>query len=119
MLSTFGKELRKLRIEHELNLGDLGEMLKCSPAFISAIERGVKAVPPGFLSVLVDKLKLTSEEVRRLDSAAAMQMKDSLNIAVGKQTDRAKELAVAFARRFETLSEQEIDQMFSVLGSKK
>lgn len=119
MLSTFGKALRKIRIEHEMNLGDIGDLLGCSAAFVSAIERGVKAVPPGFLSQLAIKLSLTNEEIRSLDSAAAKQTRDSISITLSNKSDRAKELAVAFARRFETLSEPEIAAMLTDLNKRK
>lgn len=107
MLTNFGKALRKIRIEHEVTLGDLGELLNCSASFISALETGKKAVPPNFLNDISKQLKLSTAEQMELTRAAALQVKE-VSLGLNNRSDKAKELAVAFARRFETMSEEEI-----------
>lgn len=107
MLTNFGKALRKIRIEHELTLGELGKKMDCSAAFLSAIETGKKPVPLNFLKELGVNLNLTQAEQRELAQAAAMQARE-VSVDLSNRTDKAKELAVAFARRFETMSEEEI-----------
>lgn len=116
MLTNFGKALRKIRIEHEVTLGDLGELLSCSASFISALETGKKAVPPNFLNDIAAKLRLTMDEQIQLTQAAALQVKE-VSLGLNNRSDKAKELAVAFARRFETMSEEEIAKALSSLNS--
>jgi len=115
MLTEFGKALRILRIEHGLTLGDLGKLLGKSPTFLSAIETGKKSVPPTFLNELKVKLKLNDLEVRKLESAAAKQAKE-ISMGLTQRSDRARELAVAFARRFETMSDDEVDEVLDGLN---
>lgn len=107
MLTNFGKTLRKIRIEHELTLGDLGEIMQCSAAFISALETGKKTVPVNFLADLGKKLDLDEGEQRELLQAASMQAKE-VSVNLTNRSDKAKELAVAFARKFESMDEHEI-----------
>lgn len=107
MLTNFGKALRKIRIEHEVTLGELGERLGCTASFISALETGKKAVPPNFLNDIAKELKLAIQEQIELTQAAALQVKE-VSLGLSNRSDKAKELAVAFARRFETMSEEEI-----------
>lgn len=115
MLTEFGKTLRMMRIAHgNKTLGDLGEMLGVSAAFVSAIETGKKSVPPSFINQLQAKLSLDADEVRRLEVAAAKQAKE-ISMGLHDRTDRARELAVAFARRFENMSDAEVEKVFNQL----
>lgn len=115
MLTEFGRTLRMMRIAHgNKTLGDLGEMLGVSAAFVSAIETGKKSVPPSFLNQLKVQLNLDAEEVRRLEVAAAKQAKE-ISMGLHDRTDRARELAVAFARRFESMSDAEVEKVFDRL----
>lgn len=115
MLTEFGKTLRMMRIAHgNKTLGDLGQMLGVSATFISAIETGKKSVPPSFLNQLKAHLNLSELEVRQLEVAAAKQAKE-ISMGLNDKTDRARELAVAFARRFENMSDAEVERTFSRL----
>lgn len=115
MLTEFGKTLRMMRIAHgNKTLGDLGEMLGVSATFVSAIETGKKSVPPSFINQLQAKLDLDADEVRRLEVAAAKQAKE-ISMGLHDRTDRARELAVAFARRFENMSDAEVEKVFNQL----
>lgn len=81
---------------------------------MSAIETGKKSVPPSFINQLQVKLNLNAEEVRRLEVAAAKQAKE-ISMGLHDRTDRARELAVAFARRFENMSDAEVEKVFNQL----
>ena len=58
--TLYGKALRKLRVEHEFTLKALSEKLdeELSPAYLSAIEIGKRAIP----HELSDKVKERSVE---------------------------------------------------------
>ena len=115
MLTEFGKTLRMMRIAHgNKTLGDLGEMLGVSATFVSAIETGKKSVPPSFITQLKNQLNLNADEVRQLEGAAAKQAKE-ISMGLHDKTDRARELAVAFARRFENMSDAEVEKAFTQL----
>lgn len=119
MLTEFGKALRIMRIEHgNKTLGDLGKLLGVSATFISAIETGKKSVPPTFLNELKLKLNLNDLEMRKLERAAAKQAKEISMGGLSQRSDRARELAVAFARRFETMSDDEVVEVLNGLNSR-
>ena len=115
MLTNFGKLLRKLRIDHVLTLGGLGELTGVSAAFISSMETGKRAVPASFLENLAGKLHLAAETNGELSRAAAQQAKKATLNLVNK-SDKAKELAVAFARRFESMSDEEVRKLLGNTG---
>lgn len=115
MLTEFGKTLRTMRIAHgNKTLGDLGELLGVSATFISAVETGKKSVPPSFITQLKNELNLDNSEVRQLEIAAAKQAKE-ISMGLHDRTDRARELAVAFARRFEHMSDAEVERVLNQL----
>lgn len=115
MLTEFGKKLRTLRIEHGKTLSDLGNLLDLSSAFISAIETGRKSVPAGFARKVADVLGLNTQEASELDRAASKSVA-AINLPLEGRSDHAKELAVAFARRFETMSDADVKKLLGDLG---
>ena len=119
MLTDFGKALRKLRIDYSLTLGGLGELLGVSAAYLSAVETGRKPVPSTLLPKLQSKLRLGEADVRGLEVAAAKQMNEVVVGLGNHRSDRAKELAVAFARRFDTMDAEEVEKMLAQLDRLK
>lgn len=119
MLTEFGKSLRKLRIDHDLTLGALGEKLGVSAAFLSAIETGKKPVPTSLLHQLQSLLNLNEAQMKQLERAASASMNEVVVGLRGRRSDKARELAVAFARRFETLSNEEVEAMLRQLDKVK
>lgn len=119
MLTEFGKALRKLRIDYSLTLGGLGELLGVSAAYLSAVETGRKPVPSTLLPKLQSHLQLGEADVKGLEVAAAKQMNEVVVGLGSHRTDRAKELAVAFARRFETMNAEEVEKMLAQLDRLK
>lgn len=116
MLTEFGKKLRALRIQHGKTLFDLGGMLNLSTAFLSAVETGRKAVPAELASRIAQALQLSLAEAQDLERAAAKSV-STVNLTLEGRSDRAKELAVAFARRFDSMSDADVKALLENLGS--
>jgi transcriptional regulator with XRE-family HTH domain len=117
MLTPFGKELRKLRIDREMRLGEMAKLLEVSAAFLSAVETGKKSVPEAMVSEIGKALKLKSEQVARLKQAAAASV-ISVRIELREADTEARELAVGFARRFPDLTEQQKQALQKLLFDK-
>jgi len=115
MLSQFGKLFRKMRIDRDLTLGDVAERVGVRPAFVSAIETGRKPAPPSFLEAVTKQFGLSENESKQLTAAAAAQAKEVTMVLNGR-SDQAKELAVAFARKFESISEDDIARLLGQLS---
>ena len=47
MITRFGKELRKIRIDHGEILKDMAEKLQVTPSFLSSVEVGKKKCSDG------------------------------------------------------------------------
>lgn len=104
MLTNFGKALRKLRIDHGEFLKDMAATLGVTVAYLSAVENGKREVPDHWIDVLADKYFLDSNEKKELQDYA-YENKDSIKIDLSGIEKEEREMALAFARSFKTLSE--------------
>lgn len=118
MLTDFGRELRKLRVDRGLRLLDLAEKTGVSVPMLSAVETGRRAVPDGFIAKLARALALNQGQVRSLENALAVQ-NDSVEIPLSmNRHDRSRDLAFAFARNFGNFDQKAIDELLKSIENK-
>lgn len=114
-MTNLGRFLRKLRIDHDEILFDMAQRLEVSPSFLSAVENGKKTPPVGWIDQITDQYNLDlsqQEELRNLLSDAVSQIR--LNLS--NQTIEKRDLAFAFARRFESMSSEETEAVLKILN---
>ena len=75
-LTEFGKTLRKARIDHDISLKDLADLLNLSPAFLSGVETGRKAVNPSLINKITSVMNLSKTESDELNIAASKTLKE-------------------------------------------
>lgn len=117
MLTVFGKEVRKLRLDRGMIMKSMADMLGVSSAYLSSIEHGDKPIPKNFISRLAEALELTPEEIERLESAA----KDSsteVSINVSGLPVSKQRVANSFARALDRLTEKDIEEIKGILERK-
>jgi len=118
MLTSLGKFLRKLRIDKGEILKNMAETLGVSSAFLSAVENGKKKMPSSWH----DKLSVAysfSEEQRESLKKAVMESNDTVEINIQNATRDGKELAISFARQFDSLDEETSKKIFNLLKEHK
>lgn len=112
MLTPFGKEIRKYRIDLEVSLKDMAERLGVTSAFLSALESGKKPIPEPFIGKVAAFFDI--KDFKHLkELAEASQPKLTIGL-VGKNA-KAREVAAVFARSFDTMSEKELDTLLKSL----
>jgi len=116
MSKDLGKELRKIRIDAGERLLDMADHLGMSVAFLSAIETGRKQPPMDFSTKLFKSYKLEPTLATRIVQLCA-RARDNFTLAASTplQRDTAAELAMGFAR----LSDDELNRIRMIMGSKK
>ncbi|MND50730.1 Helix-turn-helix domain protein [compost metagenome] len=112
--TAFGKYLRGLRLENEILLKDMADVLNVSSAYLSSLELGKKSVPDSFVTKIVDEYGLNSNEAADLRHAATLSQPSVKIDLVGKQNDD-REIVMSFARRYESLSEESKKQLKKLL----
>lgn len=115
MTTEFGKVLRKIRVDRDMTLADLADLLSVSAAFLSALETGKKPVPPTFVSKLTAALDLTGEVATSLSETAAKSRSKAVVIPLDGKDAFSKRLAVAFARRLDNMPSREVQELLKLL----
>lgn len=111
MLTDFGRLLRQHRIERSVTLGEIGKATGVTASFVSAVETGKKTAPTEFINKAGKSMQLAACEIEELQRAAYRGFTE-VRLPLKGRSDREKELVMAFARRFESMSEQEVAKIF-------
>jgi hypothetical protein len=115
MSTALGKELRKLRIDHDERLLDMADRVGKSASFISAVEVGKKSPPVGFEDLVIKAYGLTAGAAEALKRAADASRKAFLlepSSALGRDT------AGLLARKINTLSDEQLKEIQAILGGR-
>lgn len=114
MVTSFGKTLRKLRIDRGMVLKNMADMLGVSSAYLSAIELGKRSIPDSLIHSLATNFKLSDQELETLKRQAELSQ-PSLKVDMSNTEDQNKELMLAFARKFKGLSPEQVDKLNEML----
>lgn len=117
MLTNFGKALRKMRIDHEEYLKDMAGKLNVTVAYLSAVENGNREVPDAWIDKLTEIYHLSVEERKELQNYA-YEKKTNIKIDIAGIQQEERDLALAFARSFRSLSNEEIKTMREIFKNR-
>ena len=119
MLTSLGKFLRKLRLDSDELLRDMAEKLDMPSSTLSAIETGKRKPPRGFADKVKKAYSLADESEQELYSSASEASGWSIGIDASSFTQKDQKTAVAFARRFSDLNDEDKDRIWSILNKGK
>lgn len=116
MITDFGKELRKIRIDRDERLLDMANKIKKSSAFISAVEVGKKSPPQGLEEIISRIYQLSVEATNSLRSAADRARK---SFTLEPETMLGRDAAGLMARKMNELSSEQLNEICKILKSNK
>lgn len=115
MLTPFGKFVRKLRIDQGHLLKDTADVLGVTSSYLSAVEKGKKAVPSEWIAKIALAYKLTSEQKAELTELAT-ESAPVINLEMPSGTDDQTRKAVAmFARRINSLDKEALARIMALM----
>jgi HTH-type transcriptional regulator, competence development regulator len=114
LLTPFGIELRKLRVENRKRIFDLADDLDVSSSSISAWETGRRDVPPEKVDRIGELFKLTNEELHKLKEAATVSRR---RIIIEANSTEAREFANAVKLRVNSLSPDTLRELLRYFRS--
>lgn len=115
-ITNIGKELRKLRLDLGITLFDMAQRIAMSTGMLSSIETGRKPAPVDFVDRLALEFDAVAKEQGKYE-LLALQTRSEVKVRLDSRP-HANELACAFARKFETLSDKEIAEMMALFKRK-
>jgi len=116
MTSVIGKQLKKIRVDHDERLLDMANRLGKSSAFVSAIEVGKKTPPQGFEEKIIRAYDLdegTANDLRRAADAA----RDEFTIEPASEAVR--DTVGMLARKINTLPDQKLQDIQAIVEGNK
>lgn len=114
MITQFGKFCRKLRIEREEILKDMSDKLGVTSAYLSSVENAKRNVPKDWEEKL-SKIYDLSEEQRKELKIAIINTKEEVTLKFNTKDKARQEFAVQLARKFDTLTKDEISKISEIL----
>lgn len=115
MLTDLGKELRKIRINNDEILKDMATKLEITPAYLSAIENGKRNPTKKFMDALFSIYEISIEEQKNLTQKFQSTI-ESVSINLSNQTQEHKDLGLVFARKFDGLTQDQINKLIKILN---
>lgn len=114
MITEFGKELRKLRIDRDETLATMAKKMGVSTSYLSAIENGLRSVPDGFMEKLIDKYKLSKKLIKTFEIALEHSL-SSVDIPLMAVMPEQRDLALMLARKLPELSSEQCESLLALL----
>ena len=112
-LTPFGIEFRKLRLDKGLSLLDVANATGRTSSFMSAVEHGLKPMPPAYVDEIVGALNVPAEEGERLHEAAD-RSRSAIPVTALEPSHRA--LVGSFARAARSMAPEELDNIRRLLS---
>lgn len=106
MATTFGKELRKLRIDKDENIHGMAKKLDISISYLSAIEAGSRNIPSDMVDKIIAKYHLNGERSEILRQAEAESSKE-INIDLSMASAEQRKLVFALSRKINDISDEQ------------
>lgn len=114
MLTELGKYLRRYRIDNGLLLKDMANALNITPAYLSAIENGKRSPNIDLVKNIGQTFSFDENEIKNLMDAY-YQTVEAITINTGTANERQTDLGLIFARKINSLSNEQISQIFRIL----
>jgi transcriptional regulator with XRE-family HTH domain len=118
MLTEFGKEMRKIRLDLGITLFEMAQKTGVSSSFLSAVETGKKPVPADYVDVLSEKFDLVKQAKAHF-MVLADKTRREVRIKLMEGDSSGAELATAFARNFSELSSDQKEQIKAILNNRE
>lgn len=116
--TSFGKEIRKLRVDHDQTQKDLAKLLGVSPAFLSAVEVGKKQVPKNWTEKIAEIYRLSQRQTERLQ-AAIDDSSAAVKIDLRSASRLKRQMAIKLAWEFSGMDDETAKQILDILEKEK
>jgi transcriptional regulator with XRE-family HTH domain len=118
MKTELGQILANIRLQHNEILKDMAHRLNVTSAFLSAVENGKKKFPEAWYDKLANLYGVSEAEIRTIRQIV-MESSDVVEIDIASSPFANRRLAVSFARQFDSLTPEQIEELFGILSQNK
>lgn len=115
MLTSVGRFLRQLRLDHGEILRTMATNLGVSSAFLSAVENGKKKMPESWYQKLQELYELSEGQMDDLRQSV-LESGNIVELNIQDTSIEARQLAISFARCFESMDDETRKKIFDILN---
>jgi len=115
MVTRFGKELRKIRIDRGEYLKHMADNVNVSSAYLSSVENGKKKPSENLIKSIVDYYELDNTAINNLTRYIEEDYLKDVSLNIEGASHKKKTFTLSFARRFDSLSDNDIETLTNVL----
>ena len=112
--TVFGKKVRELRVRRNVLLKEMADGIGVSPSFASGMESGARNVTVTYARQVATYFGLSGPQTDELIQLAT-DSRNRVSIELRGASMSKRGLAIAFARRFPALSDEEVVKLFEDL----
>lgn len=116
-LTPFGKVLRKIRLERDINISEMAEKIGISCSHLSCIEMGNKTLLSKHVKKIIKSLDLSKEEENELRDTAFITFKYNPLVNIAKEKN--KWLVARLIRKIDKLHPDIIHVIKEIIRDKK
>lgn len=116
MLSEYGKVLRKIRIDKDINLKLMAQTLGFTSSHLCMIEHGKRNIPNGLTQHIIEHYWLSNERAKELQKAELLS-RDSIEIELEDMDLSKKSLALSFADNLKNMTCEQVARINKIMGA--
>ena len=114
MATSYGKILRKIRIDKDELLKDMAENLCMTSSYLSSIENGKRPIPTDLTNKIISCYGLSQDIVMELQSAED-SVRTNIDIDLSQVNHNQKTMVLTLARQFEKLTDEQLEEIRCIL----
>ena len=119
MVTRFGKEIRKLRIESDATLYEMAKKMDMTPSYLSAIENGKRQVTGEILNKVIKYFGITKKSVIDKLTKAASEQLETVNLNLSNSSSNMKDTMLMFARSADALTDLQVEKIRKIIDGVK
>lgn len=116
MITEFGKCLRRIRLESGSLLKSMADALNITPAYLSSVENGKRKPTRELLAKLCETYDFDCDTKDELFNSFSKTINE-ITIDTSNTNENQSNLGLVFARKINTLSEEQIKAISNLLNN--
>ena len=114
MVTEFGKYIRKLRVDNTTTLRVMADEIGKSASYLSSVETGKRNITADYFNSVVNYFQLDGNSEQELRHLADISQNE-ISVPLSNATINQRNSAVAFARKLNTLSSDDLKKIDDIL----
>ena len=114
MLSEYGKVLRKIRIDKDVNMKLMAQAIGITSSHLCMIEKGRRNIPNGLTQHVIKHYKLSNEQAKELQKAELLS-RNIIEIELVDMDLSKKTLILSLAKNLKNMTCEQVEMIKNIM----